>query len=145
MPGILHNQPDVILFCKADSLCDMVRLGGVDGIYRGISQIARRSLRYSSSSSSSPGYRRTSIGQRIGIPDRLALSKDRIRPLLADMLAEAGVVVWAGIAWFGNGVVVDQLAVDRGVEAGPFGGGWPAGAFGGLLTISFWITRLWLG
>lgn len=114
MTGVLYHKPDIILLGKYYPSRHIIRFCCVDCIHRRITQFAQWIRSYRGID------RGTGINKRIGVANRRKLLKWRLCPFFAYFLAELGVVARAGIAWFGDGLVVDELSVYRGIKSVPF-------------------------
>lgn len=115
MTCIFGHEPHVVLPGKFDSCCNMICFCCIDSVYWKSAQLAQ----------GVGGYRTidrgTSFSNWIGISDRPHLLERRIRPLLTNFLTELSVLPGTRVTCLGNGLIGDELPVDRRIEGIP---GW---------------------
>ena len=108
MPRTSHNQPQILLPCKPDTLLHMPNLSRIHSVHRRLTQVT----------TPLHGIQTRHI-QGITIADRLRLLEERVVPVRGNVLTGGALGVIRGIARCGGRDILDQLAVDRGVETAP--------------------------
>lgn len=108
MAGILDDKSHIVMPSKSDACSDMAGCGCIDRVHGQVSQVTLRITRVAKRGIDGS----TPLNGWIGVTRR-KLGQPRVCvPVVTYLLAAVMVIAIAGIARFGNRLVVDELAVD---------------------------------
>lgn len=122
MTGVLDHQSDIVVFCKLDPSSDVRRTSCVYGIRWKVAEIALWIVLEAERCID----RSARFDKWVAVSCRELCQPGVVGPVGCDVLTSFAVVSNALVAWFGDGLVTDELSSNGCIKFAPSRRGGPA-------------------